>query len=112
MANRKKRRMSIEDIMLSVFVGVESTQSFAAFEPSVFTIQALAVPQAQQDMIRRGYIPAVTFSLGLSSIVGYIRKTWLPVAVGIGTSIFMIGVYEYALRTAPAAPASGFKKVG
>ena len=100
MKNNKK--FSMEDVLLSAFVGVESAHSFSAFNPSIFTIQAHAVPEGNEGMIRQGYIPSVAFSIVLGGIVGAIRKTWLPVAFGLGTSGFMIFVYEMAIRGAQA----------
>lgn len=94
----RKRKVGIEDILLSAFVGVESAHGFSAFEPSVFTIGSLVVPQGQQRLIRLGYIPAVTFSVALGGIVGAIRHSWLPIAFGLGTSAFMVFTYEMALR--------------
>ena len=101
-----RKKLSTEDILLSAFVGVESAHAFSAFEPSIFTIQTLAVPQGDQDRIRIGYIPSVLFSLVLGGIVSKIRHNTLPLAFGLGTCAFMIGTYEVAIRTAPAAPAT------
>lgn len=109
MAN-KKRKLKTEDILLSAFTGVESAHAFSAFNPSIFTIQSLAVPQGQANQIRLGYVPSVAFSVALGGIVGAIIHSWLPIAFGLGTSGFMIGVYEVALRTAPPTPAAQLKE--
>ncbi len=95
------RKIKTEDVLLSAFVGVESAHAFSAFNPSIFTIQSLAVPQGQENMIRAGYVPSLVFSLALGSVVGMLRKTWLPIAFGLGTAGFMILTYEQAIRTAP-----------
>lgn len=95
------KKLKTETILLSAFVGVESVHSFSAFLPSVFTIQGLAVPQGQQDMIRKGYVPAVGFSLALGGIVSGLIKSWLPIGFSAGTSLFMLSIYEVAIRTAP-----------
>lgn len=100
------KKLKTEDILLSAFVGVESAHAFSAFNPSIFTIQSLAVPQGNEAQIRVGYIPSVGFSIILGSVVGALRKTWMPIAFGLGTSAFMIIVYELAIRTAPAPTAS------
>lgn len=109
----KKKGHSKEDIMLSAFVGVESAHAFSAFLPSVFTIRSLAVPQGAESQIRAGYIPSIAFSLALGGIVGAIIKSKLPILFGLGTSSFMVGVYEVALRY-PIQPASvqTLKKTG
>lgn len=96
-----KSKPSMETILISAFVGVESAHAFSAFEPSVFTIQGLVVPQEQEYMIRRGYIPSVAFSTILGSVVAALVKSKLPILFGLGTSVFMIVVYETAIRTAP-----------
>lgn len=92
------KKHSTEDLLLSAFVGVESAHAFSAFNPSIFTIRSLAVPQGDEALIRAGYIPSVIFSIALGGIVGAIRKTWLPIAFGLGTSTFMVFTYELALR--------------
>ena len=51
-------------------------------------------------MVRQGYIPSVLFSAALGGLVGAIRKTWMPVAFGMGTCAFMVLVYELAIRSA------------
>lgn len=90
-----------EKILLSAFVGVESAHAFSAFNPSIFTIRSLAVPQGEENLIRVGYVPSVIFSVALGSIVGAIIHSKMPLAFGLGTSAFMVAVYEIALRAAP-----------
>jgi len=92
----------VEKILLGAFVGLESAHAFGAFEPSIFTIQGLAVPQGQQDMIRKGYIPSVIFSGLLGGTVSALIKSKLPFIMGMVTSAFMIATYEIAIRTAPS----------
>lgn len=100
----------VEKILLSAFVGLESAHAFSAFEPSIFTIQALTVPQGQQDMIRKGYVPSVVFSGLLGGTIGALIKSKMPFVMGMVTSAFMVGVYEIALRTAPTTPATTTSK--
>lgn len=99
MSNKKKP--STEDLLLSAFVGVESAHAFSAFNPSIFTINSLAVPQGQEALIRAGYLPSIAFSVALGSIIGLFRKTWLPIAFGLGTSAFMVTIYEAAIHMPP-----------
>ncbi|MEM2905030.1 MAG: hypothetical protein QW587_04745 [Candidatus Bathyarchaeia archaeon] len=87
-----------EVLLLSGFVAAESVHGFSAFEPSVFTIRALAVPQGEEAQIRLGYIPSVIFSLGLGGIVSLLVKDKLPILAAAGASVFMITVYELSLR--------------
>lgn len=98
---KKKNIFTVEDVMLAVFTGAESVHGFSAFEPSVFTIQHLAVPQQQVASIRKGYAPAVGLSLIIGGAVSAIRKNPLPLLFAGGASGFMIIIYEWAIRTAP-----------
>lgn len=98
---KKNKKANVEKVLLSAFTGLESAHAFSAFEPSIFTIQSLTVPQGQQDMIRKGYIPSVLFAVMLGGTVSALTKSKLPIVASVLTSGFMIGVYEFALRTAP-----------
>ena len=102
LANRK---LKTEEILLGAFVGVESAHAFSAFNPSIFTIRSLAIPQAAENQIRIGYIPSIGFSIALGTIVGAITKSRLPIYFGLGTSAFMCLVYEIALRY-PVSPSA------
>lgn len=88
----------VETVLLSSFVAVESAHAFSAFCPSVFTIKSLAIPQNQQAQIREGYIPATIFAILLAIIVSRLIHSNYPLFFGIGTVVFMIFVYEWALR--------------
>jgi len=90
----------METVLLASFVAVESAHAFSAFNPSVFTIRQLAnrSEEGKRD-IRLGYIPAVIFAVALSVIVSMLIKSMLPILFGIGTIIFMILCYEFALRS-------------
>lgn len=88
----------VEIVLLSSFVAVESAHAFSAFCPSVFTIKSLAVPQNQQQQIREGYIPASIFAIALAVIVSKLIHSNYPLFFGIVTVIFMVAVYEWALR--------------
>lgn len=94
-----------EKLLLSAFVGVESAHAFSAFNPSIFTIRSLAIPQGAESQIRIGYIPSVGFSIILGAIVGKIIHSKMPLLFGLGTSSFMVAVYEVALRV-PIAPST------
>lgn len=88
----RKDGLDVEKILLS------------AFNPSIFTIQSLAVPQGQEHMIREGYIPAVVFIGVLGGVVSLLVKSKMPLLFGLGTSTFMVIVYEAAIRSTPNEP--------
>jgi len=90
----------MEKVLVSAFVAVESAHAFSAFNPSIFTIKSLANQTEEgKAQIREGYIPAVIFSVVLSFIVSRLIKSNLPLYFAVGTVVFMILWYEWALRS-------------
>lgn len=73
---------------------------FSQFEPSVFTIKRLAVPEGATREIREGYIPALTLGLGIAAAVVFITRSYLPLIMAVAVAAFTIAVYEWAIRTA------------
>jgi hypothetical protein len=86
-----------ETIALTVLAASETAHVFAQFEPSVFTIVALAAPSQQSAYIRIGYIPALMLGLGIASAISWITKSYLPLIASGIVGAFTIGVYEWAL---------------
>lgn len=86
-----------DDLLFGVIVGVESAHAFSAFNPSIFTIASLAVPNGQENLIRMGYIPSVIFATGLGGAISLMRNNFLPLLFGAVTCAFMVGVYEFAI---------------
>lgn len=86
-----------DDLLFGVVVGVESAHAFSAFNPSIFTIASLAVPNQQENLIRMGYVPSVAFAMILGGAISAMRKNLLPLLFGAGTCAFMISVYELAI---------------
>jgi hypothetical protein len=86
---------------MSAFVAVEGAHAFSAFLPSIFTIRAFAArnPSAAKA-IRDGEIIGTAFAVGLGAVVSALIGSKLPVTFSIVTSMVMVSVYEYALRTA------------
>lgn len=89
--------MNENDLLLSVFVGVEIAHAFSAFMPSWFTVQKFATDNGDIDKLRSGYIPSVIFGLILSGIVSKLIKNPTPLIIGISVMIFMIAMYEGAI---------------
>jgi hypothetical protein len=97
---------STHDVLMSAFVAVEGAHAFSAFLPSIFTIRAFASrnPGAAKA-IRDGEIIGTAFAVGLGAVVSALIGSKLPVTFSIVTSMVMVSVYEYALRTANDGPA-------
>lgn len=98
--------------MLAIFSAAETPAFFSAFEPSVFTIKSLAVPQGQVDMIRQGYIPSFILANTVGGIISVVTKRALPIILSIGMSIGMIMVYEGAIASVQISAVSEGKMFG
>lgn len=87
-----------ENLLLSVFVGVEGAHAFSAFMPSWFTVRKFAHGSEDTDKLRSGYTPAVIFNLVLGSTVSaLIKKPW-PLVIALLVIVFMIAAYEGAIE--------------
>lgn len=96
-------KANLEQIALAGLVAVEAAHAYSAFLPSIFTIKRLAVEKYRERGIRalrQGYVPATLFAIILGVIVSIIAKHPLPLLFAIFTAIFMVSVYEHAIRTA------------
>jgi hypothetical protein len=92
-----------KDIVLtSVFMALEGAFAYSAFLPSIMTIGTFVDTPEKIRMIREGEIVGTAFLVGLSVTVAYITKSPLPLIAGLAAGGLAIGVYEYALRKAPA----------
>lgn len=89
-------------VLTSVFVAFEAAFSYSAFLPSIMTIGTFVDSREKVTMIRQGEIISTLLSLGVAGAVALIYKSWLPVAAMGFAALVMIGVYEWALRSAPA----------
>lgn len=91
-----------KDIVLtSVFMALEGAFAYSAFLPSIMTIGTFVDTPEKVKMIREGEIVGTAFLVGLSVTVAYITKSPLPLIAGLAAGGLAIGVYEYALRSAP-----------
>lgn len=90
---------TLEKVLISAFVAVESAHAFSAFCPSIFTIRTLANETEEgKRQIRQGYAPAIIFALALGLIVSKLIKNMMPLWFSLGTIVFMLVCYEWALR--------------
>jgi hypothetical protein len=102
-----------KDIVLtSVFMALEGAFAYSAFLPSIMTIGTFVDTPEKIKMIREGEIVGTAFLVGLSVTVAYITKSPLPLIAGLAAGGLAIGVYEYALRKAPANTDNGGGSTG
>lgn len=87
-----------EQILLSVFVGVEGAHAFSAFMPSYFTVKKFADGAEDISNLRSGYTPAIAFNLALGSLVTVLTKDWKPFIISALTAAFMVSLYEGAIN--------------
>lgn len=91
--------MESEELILSVFTGVEGAHAFSAFMPSWFTVRKFAHGQEDAGKLRSGYAPAIVFNLVLGGTVSaLIKKPW-PIVIALLVIVFMIAAYEGAIQS-------------
>ncbi len=91
--------MDTELLALSVLTAAETAHVFSQFEPSIFTIKRLAVPEGAVREIREGYVPALALGLGIAGAVSFLTKSKLPFMMALLVAAFTIGVYEWAIAS-------------
>ncbi len=91
--------MDRDDVLLSVFVAVESAHAFSAFNPSVFTIRRFPDGQTIRD-IRTGCVYAFVFSLAIGTLTSAIVKSGLPLLLAVLVATGMFAVYEKTAKEA------------
>jgi hypothetical protein len=89
-------------VLTSVFMALEGAFAYSAFLPSIMTIGTFVDTPEKVKMIRQGEIVGTAFLVGLSVTVAYIVRSPIPLLAGLAAGGLAIGVYEYALRSAPA----------
>ncbi len=86
------------ELILSIFVGVEGAHAFSAFMPSYFTVKKFAGDSEDREALRSGYYPAILFNLALGGAVAAFTKDARPFIVSLVVILFMILMYEGAVR--------------
>lgn len=84
--------MEDKDVLLSIFVAVESAHAFSAFNPSIFTIRRFPDSQTIQD-IKTGCIYASGFSIAIGLLSSGITGNVLPIILAIIVSLVMSSIY-------------------
>ncbi len=90
-------KLSENDILLSVFTGVEGAHAFSAFMPSWFTVRKFGTAPEDADKLRSGYAPAIAFNVILGTAVSLLIDSPAPVIVSAAVIVFMILMYEGAI---------------
>lgn len=79
-------------------VGLETAHAFSAFNPSIFTIRHFRDETSTHD-IREGELFGVVYSVLLGLVVSLIIESYWPLLFAVATDVFMVAVYEHALRS-------------
>lgn len=86
-----------QELLLSIFVGVEGAHAFSAFMPSYFTVKKFAGSEEDRQSLRSGYVPAIAFNLALGGVVAALTKRITPLMIAGAVIIFMLIMYEGAI---------------
>lgn len=91
-----------EILLTAVFVATESAFAYSAMLPSLMTMATFVDSPEKVQAIRHGEIVATAFAGILATAVAIITRSAVPlVFTGIACG-FMLLVYEWGLRRAPA----------
>lgn len=88
--------------LVSMFAWFEGLFSYSAVLPSIMTIGTFVDTPEKIRMIREGEFIGSVFNLTFGVAIAVLTRSWVPLLFVAGASAIMIGVYEYALRGAPA----------
>lgn len=91
-----------EILLTSAFIAYETSFNFSQFLPSIMTIRTFVDTPDKVEMIRQGEKIAAFYSGGFALIFGCILSSWLPIVLAALSIAATVGVYEWALRGAPA----------
>lgn len=91
-----------EVVLTSVFVAFEGAYAYSAMLPSIMTINTFVDSPDKIRAIRQGELLATIFAGGFATATALIVRSWLPILLTALLAGFMVGVYEWALRQAPA----------
>lgn len=89
----------VDEVLISAFAAVESAHAYSAFLPSIFTIRHFGHEPGTAKAIRDGELMGTLFALGLGAVISALIRSQMPVIFSAVTSVVMVSVYEYALKT-------------
>ena len=90
--------MDSQHTAVAVLTGMEMAHLMSQFNPSLFTIEGLVIPEGKQNSVRTGYLIAFGEGMVLAYAVSYIMKTNLPMIFSATVGLFAIAIYELALQ--------------
>lgn len=94
-------------LLVSAFAGFEALFSYSAVLPSIMTIGTFVDSRDKIRMIRQGEVIGTVFNVAFAAALVLFSHSWLPLLFTLVASALMLGVYEYALRQAPAWNGNG-----
>jgi hypothetical protein len=89
--------MKEEAVILGIALATEVALGFSAFEPSPVTCRHLATNKIAVKTIRYGEAVAAGFSIAVGTSASFAIKSPIPLIFAIVGTLFMIGVYEWAI---------------
>jgi len=92
-------KMDSQHAAVAVLTGMEMAHLMSQFNPSLFTIEGLVIPESRQSSVRTGYMIAFAEGMVLAYAVSYIMKTSLPLYFSAVVGLFAIAIYELALQS-------------
>ena len=91
-----------EILLTSIFVATESAFAYSAMLPSLMTIRTFVDSPDKVAAIRKGEFIASAFAGILAAAVSLVTRSWIPAVFTAIACGFMVVVYEWGLRSAPA----------
>jgi len=89
--------MKDDAVILGIVLATEVALGFSAFEPSPVTCRHLATNKTAVETIRYGEALAAGFSATVGISASIATKSPIPLMFAIVGTIFMVGVYEWAV---------------
>jgi len=81
-----------EELLISIFVAVESAHAFSAFNPSLFTINRFRDEETYRDIVR-GCLYASIFSGLIGTVSSLLIDSYIPVGMALAVALGMSAVY-------------------
>lgn len=94
--------VSSEVVLTATFVAFEGAFAYSAMLPSIMTINTFVDSPEKIRAIREGEVIATAFAGIFAVAISCITRSPLALILTGVACVFMIGIYEYALRSAPA----------
>lgn len=91
-----------EVALTAAFVAYESAFSYSQFLPSIMTIKTFVDSPEKIQAIRHGEIIGTIFTTGFALLFSVLLRSPMPLLMALLACGFVLVVYEWALRGAPA----------